>query len=575
MAVRDDERDDKKSDKQDDKRDNENRKKVCGEIIKKILSGRIISREALEKEKSIYCEKYRMREYLNNPEILNSANDSERAEILKILQKKPSRTYAGVTVIACMTMPARCPHGKCAYCPGGVEIDIPQSYTGKEPSTMRGIQCHFDSYLETTSRLYQYHKLGHAIDKIELIIMGGTLPAQDIDYMEYFSKRCIQAMNEFYENLKIIEKSGEEKFTEKYNDDKNRSDGGKFRKFHYQEEIQRANEKAKIRCVGLTFESRPDYAKKEEILGMLKCGATRVEMGVQSPYDFIYSIVDRGHTVQDVIESTALLKDYGLKVCYHMMPGLLGNSEYSRALDFRGFGKIVTDENFMPDMLKIYPTLIIKGTKFHDEYIKGNFEPLTTENAVRLITDVMAALPKWVRVMRVMRDIPAYMIEAGIKTSNLEQLVDKKLKAGNLKCMEIRHREVRNENIDFDNIRLLREEYNASKGREIFLSYEDIENDLLIGFLRLRTPSNFNKTKNVFVRELHIYGKEVKIGEKAKADEIQHRGFGGNLLAEAERISCEEFDAKKISVMSGIGAREYYRKFNYKKEKFWMVKNLS
>ncbi|OQX19195.1 MAG: hypothetical protein BWK75_05910 [Candidatus Altiarchaeales archaeon A3] len=555
-------------------KDTENRKKVCREVIEKILSCRIISRDALEKEKAYYCEKYGIAEYLNNPEILQCAYPDERDEILKILQKKPSRTYSGVTVIACMTMPTRCPHGKCAYCPGGVEIDVPQSYTGKEPSTMRGIQCHFDSYLETTSRLYQYHKLGHAVDKIELIIMGGTLPAQDIDYMEYFSKRCIQAMNEFYENLTTIEKSGEEKFTEIYNEDKKKSDGGKFHKFYYREEIQRANEKAKIRCVGLTFESRPDYAKKEEILRMLKCGATRIEMGVQSPYDFIYSCVNRGHNVKDVIESTALLKDYGLKICYHMMPGLLGNSEYSREIDFRGFKKIVADENFMPDMLKIYPTLIIKGTKFYDAYIKGNFEPLTTENAVRLITNVMAALPKWVRVMRVMRDIPAYMIEAGIKTSNLEQLVDEKLKSENLKCVEIRHRGVRNEIIDFDSVKLLRENYNASGGQEIFMSYEDVRADLLIGFLRLRIPSNFNKTKNVFVRELHIYGKEVEIGKKAKATEIQHRGFGGNLLMEAERIAKEEFDAKKISVMSGIGAREYYRKFNYKRSEFWMVKNL-
>jgi len=551
------------------------RKNISREIIEKILSGRIISKDALEREKSDYCEKFGIAEYLNNPEILQCAEPDEKGEILKILQKKPSRTYAGVTVIACMTMPSKCPHGKCAYCPGGVEIDVPQSYTGKEPSTMRGIQCHFDSYLETTSRLYQYHKLGHAVDKIELIIMGGTLPAQDIDYMEYFSKRCIQAMNDFYENLKIIEKSGEEKFTEIYDEDKNMPDGGKFHKFHYSEEIQRKNERAKIRCVGLTFESRPDYAKKEEILRMLKCGATRVEIGVQNPYDFVYSAVHRGHSVRDVIESTQLLKDYGLKVCYHMMPGLLGNSEYSMELDLRGFKKIYGDENFMPDMLKIYPTLIIKGTKFYDEYAAGNFEPLTTENAVKLIAKVMSSLPKWVRVMRVMRDIPAYMIEAGIKASNLEQLVDTELKGQNLKCVEIRHREIRDKSIDFDNVKLLREDYDASKGTEIFISYEDVKNELLIGFLRLRIPSNFNKTKNALVRELHVYGKEVEIGKEARMDEVQHRGFGRNLLKEAEIIAKEEFGAKKISVMSGIGAREYYRKFNYKRDGFWMVKNLS
>ncbi len=548
------------------------RKNISRKIIEKILNGEINSKDALEREKSNYCDKFGIAEYLNNPEILQQAETDEKDEILKILQKKPSRTYAGVTVISCMTMPTKCPHGKCTYCPGGVEIGVPQSYTGKEPSTMRGIQNAFDSYLETTSRLYQYHKLGHAIDKIELIIMGGTLPAQDIDYMEYFSKRCIQAMNDFYKNLRTLEKYGEEKFTEIYNEDK--KFGKNFHKFHYLEEVQRNNERANVRCVGLTFESRPDYAKKEEILRMLKCGATRVEIGVQNPYDFVYSAVHRGHSVRDVIEATKQLKDYGLKVCYHMMPGLLGNSEYGMELDLRGFKKIFEDENFMPDMLKIYPTLIIKGTKFYDEYAKGNFEPLTTKNAVRLITNVMVALPKWTRVMRIMRDIPAYMIEGGIKASNLEQLVDEELKKQNLKCVEIRHREVRGEIVDLNNVRLLRENYNASGGQEIFLSYEDIKNDLLIGFLRLRIPSNFGKTKTALIRELHVYGKEVEIGKKAGANEMQHRGFGKNLLKEAERLAKEEFGAKKISVMSGIGVREYYRKFNYKRYKFWMRKNL-
>ncbi len=548
------------------------RENLCRKIIEKILNGEITSRDALEKTKSELCKKFGMKKYLSNPEILQCASPDEKEKILKILQKKPSRTYSGVTVIACMTMPTKCPHGKCAYCPGGVEINVPQSYTGKEPSTMRGIQYNFDPYLETTFRLYQYYSIGHPIDKIELIIMGGTLPAQDIDYMEYFSKRCIQAMNEFYENLKIIEKYGEEKFIEIYNKDK--EDGGKFHKFHYLEKIHKENEKADVRCVGLTFESRPDYSKNDEILRMLKCGATRVELGVQIPYDFVYSMVDRVHTVKDVIDATQMLKDYGLKVCYHMMPGLLGNSEYSMDLDFRGFKKIFEDENFKPDMLKIYPTLVIKGTKYYDAYINNKFEPLTTENAVKLIAKVLSITPKWIRVMRVMRDIPAYMIEAGVKASNLEQLVDEELKKQNLKCKEIRHREIRNKIVDFDNVKLLREEYDASNGREIFLSYEDVKNDILIGFLRLRIPSNFDKTRNVFVRELHVYGREVEIGKKPYKDEVQHKGFGRNLLLEAERIAKEEFDAKKISVMSGIGVREYYRKFNYKKYKFWMVKKL-
>lgn len=541
------------------------------QIIENIRKGIIKDRHTLEDFKREYCKKFKI-DTLRNSEILEFVNEKEREKFLNLLQKKPRRTLSGVTVVACMTSPEKCPHGKCTYCPGGVEINVPQSYTGKEPSTMRAIQYNYDPYLMTTFRLYQLYKMGHPVDKVELIIQGGTFPARDICYQEYFVKECLIAMNDFYKNLRLISK-GEEKFLEIYKNLKNEK--FKNKKNLLLENVQKKNEKSYVRCVGMTFESRPDYAKKEEIAYLAKLGATRIELGVQIPYDFIYAKVNRGHTVKDVIESTKAIKEFGLKVCYHIMPGLLGNDEYSIEIDRKGFRKIFEDENFRPDMLKIYPTLIIKGTKYYDEYINGNFTPMSTENVVKIIAEIYSYLPKWVRVMRVMRDIPANLIVAGVKASNLEEIVDEYMKKNNIKTKEIRHREVKNlKLIDYENVKLLREDYEASNGKEIFLSYEDIKDDLILGFLRLRIPANFEKSKTAFIRELHIYGKEIGIGKKNINNAIQHKGLGKNLIESAERISKEEFNAKKILVMSGIGVREYYRNLNYKKMKFWMGKLL-
>jgi len=369
--------------------------------------------------------------------------------------------------------------------------------------------------------------------------------------------------NEFNSNVPLL--SDEEKFIEKYKKNK------KYTKFHFLEDVQKKNERSKVRCVGITFEPRPDYAMKAEIERMLYYGVTRVEIGVQNPYDFVYRKINRGHIVEDVIRSTKLLKDYGLKVCYHMMPGLLGNSDYSREIDFRGFKKIFDDENFRPDMVKIYPCIIVNGTKYYEEYMKKNFSPITTENAVKLIADVKEIMPKWVRTMRIMRDIPANLIVAGVKASNLEQLVSEEMKKRGSSCKCIRCREVRfNEISEISDLKLKRINYKASGGEEIFISYEDVKKDLLAGFLRLRIPSDYSD--KVFVRELHVYGPEIEVGKNGEG--VQHKGLGKKLVKEAEKIAKEEFNAKKILITSGIGVREYYRKLGYRKDKFWMMKKL-
>lgn len=546
-------------------------KKIAQGIIGKIIRGKIKTREELDSEKKRISEELHLDRFIRNSEILKYAKPGERKILLTLLQKKPTRTISGVAVVSAMTCPMPCPQGRCKYCPGGPDIQVPQSYTGKEPATRRAIRYNFNPFFQVTFRLHQLRAIGHPVDKAELIVMGGTLTAQCIDYQDWFVKECLRAMNEFENNFDIINKIGEENFIKKYEESK--------KEFRYREEIQKENESSSVRCVGITFEPRPDWAKKDEIDRMLSFGVTRVEIGVQNPFDFVYKRVNRGHTVEDVVEATQQLKDSGLKVAYHMMPGLLGNNP---ELDFNSFKKIFEDERFRPDMVKIYPCIVLKGTEYYEMWRKGEFEPINTEQAIDLIVKVKGIMPKWIRTMRIMRDIPSNLVDAGIKSSNLGELVYNEMERRGVKCRCIRCREVGHllrrgvEPIE-KNIKLCRTDYNTSGGREIFLSFEDTKKDILIGFLRLRIPympfrPEIDK-KTALVRELHVYGPMVEIGEHP-IYEWQHKGYGRELLAEAERISREEFDFDKILVTSGIGARDYYRKFGYKRIGVYMGKEL-
>ncbi len=539
-------------------------------IIEKIISGEIRGRGELDLEKRRLCVELGRDRFIRNSEILRHAKPGERENVLGILQKKPTRTISGVAVVSAMTYPSPCPHGKCEYCPGGPEVHVPQSYTGKEPATRRAIRYGFDPYLQVTFRLTQLRDIGHPVSKVELIVMGGTLTAQCMDYQEWFVKRSLEAMNEFQRNYGIIGEEGSDRFLQDY--------GKSEKKFRYLEDVQEENEKSGVRCVGITFEPRPDWARKEQIDLMLGFGVTRVEIGVQNPSDEIYRKINRGHTVQDVVEATGQLKDSGLKVGYHMMPGILG---YNPDLDLRAFEKIFEDERFRPDMLKIYPCLILKDTRYYEMWREGQFMPMNTEEAVDLIVRVKGIMPKWVRTMRIQRDIPSNLIEAGIKASNLGQLVYRAMEERGVECNCIRCREVGHKlgkGIEPESkiIKLLAAEYKASGGREFFLSFEDVERNILVGFLRLRIPCKPFRSeitsKTSLVRELHVYGPMVEVGEEPRF-EWQHRGYGRDLLLEAERIS-RKLDMKRVLVTSGIGVRDYYRSFGYGREGAFMGKEI-
>lgn len=536
---------------------------ACRLIIEEALSRNITTKKDLEKLKIQTCRDLKLSGFMSNSKILQYAKPEELESLRPILMKKPTRTISGVAIVAVMCRPHKCPHGRCKYCP---ESSIaPPSYTGEEPAALRARMFHFHPYVQTFNRLYQLKNIGHSIDKVELIIMGGTFASCTLDYQEWFVTQSLRAMNDFETVSKKIPVNQREIKIIPPED------------FQYIHDAQKNNEHSKVRCIGLTFETRPDYAKMEDINRMLQFGVTRVELGVQTLYNHIYKRVDRGHKIQDVIEANQLLRDSGIKVAMHMMPGLLS----SFSSDVNMFKRLFNEPLFSPDMLKIYPCLVTEGSEFYDMWKKGEYEPYTSQQAVDLIVEVKKILPKWVRTMRIQRDIPATLIDAGVKKSNLGELVYNRLEEEDIQCQCIRCREVGHKKAhgiepDYNNIELLRTDYDVVGGHEIFLSIEDVENDILIGFTRLRIPSNrvFRKeitSSSSLIRELHVYGQMQKIG-KNDDNLWQHKGYGAQLLEEAERIAKDEYNKNKMLIISGIGVRDYYRKFGYYKDGPYMSK---
>ncbi|MHA1380203.1 MAG: tRNA uridine(34) 5-carboxymethylaminomethyl modification radical SAM/GNAT enzyme Elp3 [Candidatus Helarchaeota archaeon] len=511
-------------------------------ILDAIKNGKIKTKNDLQKYKKSVCHKYRIPKLFSNAEILSYATEEEREDLLFLLMKRPTRTISGIAVVAVMTRPIPCPHGKCLYCPGGPEFGSPQSYTGLEPAALRSIQNNFNAFKQVSARLRQLKAIGHPIDKIDLIIMGGTFPSFSNSYQEEFVKGCLDALIQ--------------------NESKN-----------IKEALQIA-ETSIHRLVGMTVETRPDYCSQEIIDRMLEYGTTRVEIGVQILDDQIYKKVKRGHTVKDVTNAFRLLKDSSLKVTAHMMPFLPGSSIEK---DIKSFKTLFFDERFKPDEIKIYPTQVIEGTELYNIWKKGEYEASTDEKLIDLLIEIKKLVPPYVRIKRIIRDIPAYKILAGTKKSNLREIVQKKLQDQGFKCNCIRCREVGHVKIKsgiepiIENIGLKIIKYDASSGKEFFLSFEDLKQKIIIGFLRLRIPSQLahrseiSEVSTALVRELHVYGPMLKIGEKSKTA-WQHQGYGKKLLEAAEQISKNQFDCRKILVISGVGAREYYYKLGFKKD---------
>jgi len=565
------------------------KKKFFGELAARIISDSSISEKKLNNLKIELAKKYAIKKLPTNIEILMSVDEGLFEVLRKRLITKPTRSLSGVAPCAVMARPAKCPHGKCIYCPGGVDSffgNVPQSYTGREPATMRAIRNRFDPYLQVFNRLEQYVVMGHEFQKIELIIMGGTFPAVRWDYQKRFIAYCFKALNDFSRVFMRCGKLNIRKFREffelpgevgsKERVDRIHSRLNKLKGSASLEKEQAYNDKkSKIKCVGLTIETRPDYGFAEHGRKMLQLGATRVELGVQSVCDKILKSVERGHSVDDTARSTKELKNLGFKINYHFMLGLPGSSEKK---DKEQMLRLFSDQRFRPDMLKIYPVLVVKGTKLYGMWKAGEYKAITNESASRILNSILPRLPRYVRVMRIQRDIPGNVIEAGVTLTNLRQvLIEKGI---GIKSKEIRSREAaRAENETEKQAlnpkkKIFCQSYTASEGKEFFISMESPGRRSIYGFCRLRISKQQSRkisVREAIIRELHVYGEASGIGLKGK---IQHQGIGKKLLREAETIAQKQ-GAKKVKVISGIGVRGYYRKQGYRKSGLYMMKPIS
>ncbi len=653
---------------------------VNAEILDEIRKQNPKTKHELNKIKTRILSKHKnshkIIEIPKNADIYFSATDEERQEFKDLLSLKPVRTLSGVAPIALMSEPYPCPHsikgiGPCTYCPGGpgsVFGNVPQSYTGKEPSTRRAIRNNYDPYLIVFNRIEHYVAMGKVPDKAEIIIQGGTFTFFPRAYQEYYVKYSLKAMNDFsklffdaegnidmpkftkffelpraiakdedrtksiqrklmyMKNLDLndleIRKKIEDLFFnniifESINNGQTfnalgKEDDNKQNEIAVSEQktslniiendtnnpnmlairnlqnklitennpnlslknVQKENETSLIRCVGLTIETKSDFGKLYHGNLMLELGCTRVELGIQSVYDNVLDATNRGNSVADNIESIRILKDLGFKINMHYMPGL---PLTTREMDLEGLRQLFENPDYMPDMLKIYPCMVMEGTKLHEDWKNGNFTPLTTKDAAEIIAEAKRFVPEWCRIMRVQRDIPSNITSAGVDKTNLRQYVEKICKEKNIKCRCIRCREIGfhlKNKIDLKNAQMTIAEYEASNGKEFFISTDDLENDVLFGFVRMRFPSQFLRPeiteKSALIREIHVFSSAAQIGKKSE-ESFQHRGIGKNLLMKAEEIAKNN-GKNKMVIISGIGAREYFRKLEYELEGVYMVK---
>jgi elongator complex protein 3 len=435
--------------------------------------------------------------------------------------RKPTKTISGITPVAIMLPPRRCDHGECIYCPN---LDVPQSYTPKSPVVMRASRVNYKSKEQVEARIDAFEAMNHPTDKIEIIIMGGTFLQYPKDFQYKFIKGIYDGLNK-----------------------KVSSTLGKAKKL---------NETAERRCIALCIETRPDECF-QYIERMREFGCTRVELGVQIIDDEIYKKVKRGHTVKDVEKATRDLREAGFKIGYHLMPGLPGSSIKK---DIGKFKKIFTNSKFKPDQLKLYPCQVMPGSELEKLYWTADYVPYNLSEIKKVLIKMLEKTPRYCRVMRVMREIPPEYIVAGTTKIDLRAEIEKELRKENIKLKEIRYREIgfamqyKGEEEINKNLKLKLTKYTASNGKEYFLEIIN-DNDILFGLLRLRI-----KNKNAIIRELHVYGKALKLGQEGKIS--QHKGLGKWLMNEAEKISKKK-GCKKIKVISGVGVREYYRKLGY------------
>ncbi len=465
--------------------------------------------------------------------------------LLAKIRMKPIRTLSGVTTITVLTKPYPCP-GECIFCPS--EAGLPQSYLSDEPGARRGVENHFDPYLQVSSRLKALHEVGHPTDKIELLILGGSWSAYPSDYREWFIRRCFEALNE--ENP--------------LDDHGDISLAG----------VQARNVNSIHRNVGLVVETRPDLITLEGLLECRRQGVTKIQIGVQSMDDKILLLNRRGHTVAETENAVALVRAAGFKVLLHWMPNLLGATPESDREDFK---RLWREGGLQPDELKIYPCQLLESAELYRYWQAGEYQPYSEETLISLIADVKLDVPRFCRINRVIRDIPSPLVVEGNRNTSLRQDVALLLQQRGQHCQCIRCREIRYGKVDAESLVLTEQVYLAGQAEEHFLSF-NTPDDKIVGFLRLSLPKFETKPaipdlyKAAIIREVHVYGQSLEVGSE-QAGAAQHIGLGSQLLLEAERIA-REHNFQGLAVISAVGTREYYAARGFETGELYMVRSL-
>jgi elongator complex protein 3 len=531
------------------------------------------------------------------------------AALLRRIQMKPTRTISGVTPVTVLTKPFPCP-GKCIFCPN--DIRMPKSYLADEPGAQRAERNSFDPYLQTFNRLLAFQNTGHLIDKVEIIVLGGTWSYYPEHYQIWFIKECFRALNDFsegrddrvkieaqYEEIRERLQQAKQKLGQK--DDvvpTNIPAENKELMAQYQihggtldqsynhvishfyvapekvsgvdqlqtatweqlEYEQRVNETSKCRSVGLVIETRPDNISEAEVTRIRRLGCTKTQIGVQSLNDDVLKKNNRGHAVASTRKAFKLLRQAGFKIHAHWMPNLYGSTP---ELDKQDYLKLFEDPDFCPDELKIYPCSLIESAELMQYYQNGSWKPYTEEELLDVLSFCLLHTPRYCRLTRVIRDIPSTDIVAGNKKTNFREIVERELDRIGQKSQNIRAREVRGREITAEELQRVETVYDTSIATEIFIEYvvPGKAQDMIAGFLRLsipKQPSFFEELKDsAMIREVHVYGQSVGIGQRLEG-KAQHLGLGTKLIARAKELAVEH-GFSKLAVISAIGTREYYR----------------
>jgi len=489
-------------------------------------------------------------------ELVAEGSEIFNQETELLLRKIKTKSNSGVAVISLLTKPFPCP-GRCTYCP--TEENMPKSYLSKEPAAARALSNDFDPRKQIFSRLQSLLVNGHLVEKVEMIIIGGTWSFYHPAYQEYVISECFRACNDFDTERTVKAKPSAEGFA--------------LTVRKSLAELQKENETAKCRIIGLSIETRPDYITPVEIKRLRDFGVTKVEIGVQHLDDAVLKLTKRDMKAAGIAKATERLRDAGFKIVYHMMPNLPGSDTEK---DIAMFPKLFEEgSGYHPDMLKIYPCMVLEHSELFETWKAGGFRPYTDEELMHVLREAKKVIPPYVRILRVIRDIPASYIQAGSKISNMRQWLMEDQKKFGWQCKCIRCREVREREVRFEDFELRRLEYRTMSGTEIFLSFEKKDGNVLASFTRLRLPDKDKEPilpilkDAALIRELHTYGRLAKVGQEGS--QSQHVGFGRRLLAEAEKIA-RDAGYKKLAVISGVGVREYYRKLGYVLEGTYMVK---